>query len=57
VHIVTKVEFRGSLGLPEGALRDFHDRAVRLGAPIAKSAEVAASLVRLTRIADTSPRR
>jgi outer membrane protein insertion porin family len=47
VHVVTKVEFDGLLGLPEGALRD--RMAERFGAtpPVTKSADVASALKEL----------
>jgi outer membrane protein insertion porin family len=47
VHVVSKVEFRGALGLSEGSLRD--RMAARFGAtpPVAKAADVAAELKQL----------
>jgi outer membrane protein insertion porin family len=47
VHAVTRVDFRGQLGLPEGALRDRMTERIGATPPVAKMADVAAALKEL----------
>ena len=47
VHVVTRVEFRGQLGLPEGALRDRMADGFGQTPPVTKAADVAAALTEL----------
>jgi outer membrane protein assembly complex protein YaeT len=49
IHVVTKVEFRGELGLSEGVLRDRMTERFSATPPAAKSAEVAAALEQIYR--------
>ena len=47
IHLVTKVEFRGQLGLPEGALRDRMAERFSATPPVARAPDVAAALQEL----------
>ncbi len=47
IHIVMKVEFRGQLGLSEGALRSRMTERFGARPPVGRSADVAAALVQL----------
>src|SRR6185369_4458327 len=47
IHVVTKVEFRGTLGLSEGALRTRMTERFGATPPVIRAADVAASLEQL----------